>query len=81
MRPFTPRKFPYTFTPEQFQEFLTVIFPLIQEIVYAGWERRIDQNGKKRLGFFIATGKTSKEARHQYKQSREFGKNIWEIPH
>lgn len=81
VRPYTPRQLPYKFNTEQFEEFLTSIFPHLQNIVYAGWMRRVDTSGKKRLGFFIATGKTSQEARTLFKQSHEFGKNIWEIPH
>lgn len=79
VRQFTPQKMPYQITPEDFSKALTVLFPQLDKVVYAGWVRRENAEGKKAVGFFISTGATSTEARKRFKASHEFGTNIWQL--
>lgn len=79
VRQFTPQKMPYQITPEDFTKALTVIYPKLEKVVYAGWGRRVNAEGKRGVGFFISTGTSSLEARKRFKTSQEFGTKIWQI--
>ena len=79
IRPWTPRKMPYAVTRELISTFIQTHYPDFEAVVYAGWSRKLNINGSRKISFYVATGKTSSEARKRFKESNAYGKEIWEI--
>lgn len=76
VRPWTPRKTPYSIQIEKVNEIVKEAQPNIKAILYVGWARR-NINGKRVLQYLVATGDTASEARKVFKTSEKFGEEIW----
>lgn len=78
VRPWTPRKIPEQIPTSRINEVLVGAYPKLKEILYVGWIRRKVKD-KKQLFFLAATGTTSTIARKAFKESEDFGSDIWLI--
>ncbi len=76
VRPWNPRKIPYSISFQQVNEIIKEAQPKIKNILYVGWARR-SVGDKKVLQYLVATGETSSKARKAFKMSIDFGENIW----
>lgn len=79
IRQWIPRILPYRVTEEEIRQFVGRHHQEFSTFIYAGWRRRKDSQGVRRIGFFIGTGASRKEARDVFKEGMAFGKSIWEI--
>lgn len=79
VRRWTPRVLPYPVTEEEIRRFVRRHHEQFNAFVYAGWARRKNVQQVQRIGFFIATGSSRKEAKKKFRESNEFGKDIWEV--
>ena len=78
VRPWVPRRIPYQIPMSSVREVLTSARPHMQEVLYVGWVKRV-VDGKRVLMYLAATGETAKEARKRFKESNDFGVNIWKL--
>lgn len=76
VRPWTPRKIPYSISFQRVNEVIKEARPKLKSHLYVGWSRR-NVAGKKVLFYLVATGNTSSEVRKAFKISENFGENIW----
>lgn len=76
VRPWTPRKLPKQISIKRVDDVVEKAYPKMKKLLYVGWVRR-NVNGKRRLLFLAATGDTPSEARTVFKQSENFGEDVW----
>ncbi len=83
IRSLEPRKKPSIVTMKKVKDFLKANLHNFSEVVYMGWGRReyTDMEGKTKRGlrFIASTAATRLEARQNFKQSKDWGKNIWDL--
>lgn len=78
VKPFVPRKVPYQIPIQKIDEFIKKEHQKIKKVLFVGWARRkID--GKRKLLFLAATGETTTTARKNFKESYNFGDEVWVI--
>lgn len=78
VRPWQPRNLPYPVSQRQLKTFIQTHVHLFDEILYLGWIRRME-DGKRVVKFIVATVETRLIAKKRFKESFEFGTEVWEI--
>jgi len=61
---------------ETVRAFIQTEYDKLQNVLYVGWSRK-KVNGKLSVQLIAATGKSSLEARKNFKTSNAIGTNIW----
>lgn len=79
VRPWQPRNLPYQISQAQLKAFIQTHVQHFEEVLYLGWVRR-QKEGKRLIKFVVATGATRSIAKKRFKESTQFGTEIWEIP-
>jgi len=78
VRPWQPRNVPYQISQTWLKTFIQTHFQYFDEILYLGWVRRVEEK-KRVVKFIVATGPTRLVAKQRFKESTQFGSEVWEI--
>jgi hypothetical protein len=78
VRPWTPRRVPYTISVDALEQVLIVAYPKLKEVLYVGWTKR-RVAGKLTLMYIAATGDTTQEARQAFKKSEDYNESVWKF--
>lgn len=78
VRPWQPRNVPYPISQTRLKAFIQTHVYYFDEVLYLGWVRRLEE-GKRVAKFIVATGPTRLIAKQRFKESTQFGSEVWEI--
>jgi hypothetical protein len=75
VRPWQPRRLPYSVSEETLHSFITTHRTFFDHVVYLGWVRRNNTG----IVFVVATGPDRKTAKERFKTSLQLGTECWII--